>query len=135
MEIQAIWALGNISGDAVFRDRILKLGGLQPLLDILNETTSRVILKHGSWTLSNLCRGKPLPPIVDVEIAIPTVCRIIQVENDVELLIDVAWALTYLSRESRIKPIVESGVVPKLINLLKFVFFKGTLITCLALLS
>lgn len=59
---QAIWAIGNISGDcSVYRDMILKCDGLRPLVHILLNTNDRKTIKHGSWALSNLCRGRPLP--------------------------------------------------------------------------
>ena len=40
---------------------ILKCDGLKPLVNILLNTQDKKIIKHGSWALSNLCRGRPLP--------------------------------------------------------------------------
>lgn len=59
---QAIWAIGNIASDCVFyRDTIIRSGGLLNLVDVIQKTNDDSILKHGSWALSNLCRGNPLP--------------------------------------------------------------------------
>lgn len=60
---QAIWAIGNISSDSVvYRDNILKAGGLNSLIHIVdNPQTDDLLVKHGCWAISNLCRGSPLP--------------------------------------------------------------------------
>ena len=98
-------------------------GGLKPLLRIIETTSNKIIVKHGTWAVSNLCRGKPLPPLDAVDIAIPTLCKVLIMETDPDVLMDAAWAICYLSREDdRIEPIVKSGAVPKLVQLLEFLF-------------
>jgi importin subunit alpha-1 len=44
-------------------------------------------VRNASWTLSNFCRGRPAPDFSKV-----------LMENDLEdILIDVCWAMSYLS--------------------------------------
>lgn len=75
---QAIWALGNIAGDcAVYRDLILKFNGLEPLIKIIETTSNKNTVKHGTWALSNLCRGRPLPKFELVKNAIPTLAKVL----------------------------------------------------------
>jgi len=129
---QAIWAIGNIAGDSSnFRDLILKLGGLPPLLYIVGTTTNKVITKHGTWAISNLCRGKPLPDLALVEAAIPTLANVIQRETDVDVLTDATWAMSYLSRqESKVAQVVVTGIVPALVQILDNPYL-ALLIPCL----
>jgi len=129
---QAIWAIGNIAGDSFYyRDMILQWGGLQPLLDIVNNTENKAIIKHGTWAISNLCRGKPLPDLEKVEIATPTMAAVIKRESDMDVITDAAWALSYLSRvESKLDAVVESKVVPALVHHLDNPYLS-VLIPCL----
>jgi len=124
---QAIWALGNISGDsATYRDMVLKCGGLEPLIKIIAETKNKTTIKHGTWALSNLCRGRPLPAFNYVYKAVAPLCRVIMEENDPEILTDATWALSYLSDgdETRIEMVVDTGVIPSLIRLLDHPFLS-----------
>merc|ERR1719220_1649819 len=117
---QAVWALGNIAGDCPnFRDLVLQCGGLHPIMRIVAETARPSLMRNATWTLSNLCRGKPPPPLEWVTPALPTFATLIS-SIDVEVLTDACWALSYLSDGSndRISAVINSGVCGRLVELL-----------------
>jgi importin subunit alpha-1 len=117
---QAVWALGNIAGDCPhFRDLVLQSGGLNPIMRILGETSRVSLMRNATWTLSNLCRGKPAPPLEWVTPALPTFAQLIN-STDVEVLTDACWALSYLSdgANDRITAVINSGVCQRLVDLL-----------------
>lgn len=97
---------------------ILKSGGLQPLINIINKATNKNTIKHGTWALSNLCRGRPLPKFNLVKAAIPTLCAVLINSTESEVLTDAAWALSYLSDgdETRIDMVIQTGVIPALVR-------------------
>ena len=101
---------------------VINQGAVTPIADILDKVQpGSSFVRNASWTLSNLCRGRPCPPFNKVARAIPTLSKIL-IENDVEdILIDVCWAMSYLSDggDERIPIIMRSGVMPRLVQLLQ----------------
>ena len=100
---------------------ILNCGGIKPLIKILQTTENKNTIKHGTWALSNLCRGKPLPDFEQVKEAIPILASVVIKEEDPEVLTDATWALSYLSdgSDNRIQSVIDTGCVPRLVHLLK----------------
>ncbi|KAG8663569.1 importin subunit alpha [Manihot esculenta] len=117
---QAVWALGNIAGDSPqCRDLVLGHGALMPLLAQFNEHSKLSTLRNATWTLCNLCRGKPQPLFEQMKPAIPALERLIH-SDDEEILTDACWALSYLSdgANDKIQAAIEAGVCPRLVELL-----------------
>lgn len=117
---QAVWALGNMAGDSPrCRDAVLAAGALPPLLAQLTGHSKITMLRNATWTLSNLCRGKPPPAFEAVRPALATLAHLVYFDDD-EVLTDAAWALSYLSdgNDVKIRAVVESGVIKRLVELL-----------------
>lgn len=119
---QAIWGLGNIAGDShKIRDNVINEGAILPIADILDKSPpGSSLVRNASWTLSNLCRGRPPPTFSKVARALPSLTKVL-IENDLEdILIDVCWAMSYLSDggDERIPSILETGVLNRLVQLL-----------------
>merc|ERR1719487_1477696 len=117
---QAVWALGNIAGDSPnFRDLVLQSGGLNPIMTVLRDSDKTSMMRNATWTLSNLCRGKPPPPFEWVSPALGTLANLI-FTGDVEVLTDACWALSYISDgpNERIAGVIQAGVCRRLVDLL-----------------
>jgi importin subunit alpha-1 len=105
---------------------ILRANGIEPLIKIVMNSNNKNTIKHGSWALSNLCRGRPLPNFKYTAPAIPVFCKVLKEESDAEVLTDAAWALSYLSDgdDKRIQLVLNTGVLPFLVKLLAHPFLS-----------
>ena len=99
------------------RDNILRWGGLIPLLKVVASTTNFHIVKCGTWAISNLNRGRPVPKFYLVKETTPVFCGIIKQHDEDDIQSDACWSMTLLSKEDEtIKTVIETGVVPSLIK-------------------
>ncbi|CAD8080817.1 unnamed protein product [Paramecium sonneborni] len=126
---QVFWALGNIAADdAEFRNDIIQQGGLNQLIVIsekLIQENKIHLLKLSSWTIGNLSRGilnqqkikKCKRQIINY------FTYIIDKFDEDDTLTDTCWALVYISNPNSgldsIQEIINTGIVPRLVNLLK----------------
>lgn len=117
---QAIWALGNVSGDcAALRDMCLKSGIMQPLLFNVRNSEKLSLVRNAAWTLSNCCRAKPKPDFNLIRDCVPVLAVLIN-HQDKEVLTDACWALSYLSdgESDRIQAVVNGNCLSRLVQLL-----------------
>jgi len=90
---QCSWALGNIAGDSTsYRDIVLRAGAPAAMAQLCGtfDGNSRITaIRNCMWTSSNLCRGKPLPPLDQVRALIPAMAaqvhRFVPSINDIIL--------------------------------------------------
>lgn len=118
---QAVWALGNIAGDSPFcRDFVLNSGAMVPLLAVLRRSIGKIsVQRNATWTLSNLCRGRPQPEFSLVRPALELLQYLV-LSPDEDVATDACWALSYLSdgATEKIQAVIEAGVVTQIVRLL-----------------
>jgi hypothetical protein len=119
---QAVLALGNIAGHSlIYRDLLLERGVLTELTHIpgrLGDGGMPLKLQRNmTWTISNLCRGTPAPPLSGVAYVLPYLAAMIQYP-DREVVINALWALSYISdgTNDRIAAVLAHGVLPVIIH-------------------
>jgi len=117
---QAVWALGNIAGDSPrCRDLVLSYQLIPQLVLQLGDGnghwTNLTMLRNATWTLSNLCRGKPPPRWELIAPSLPMLIELV-VQEDEEVFIDACWALSYISEPSeQIQAVIDAGALPCLV--------------------
>jgi hypothetical protein len=118
---QAVWALGNITGDSPeCRDLVLSHQALAPLLEQLNPQSKMSMLRNATWTLSNMCRGKPPPAWHIVAPALPVLAQLVS-SDDEEVRADACSALSYLSNNGsndKIQAVLDTGICARIVELM-----------------
>jgi importin subunit alpha-6/7 len=117
---QALWAIGNIAGDGPkLRDMTIELGLVERVLSMFSTEAPLSLLRTITWTLANFCRGRPPPNFDRVRPIAPFIAQLIYSEDD-QILIDSAWALSYLTDgdNEQIEEVVRYNVIPRLVALL-----------------
>lgn len=122
---QAVWCISNIAGDcAAYRDALLSCGAMPRVIEMIERTAvagQLTPLRNATWALSNLVRGKPAPSRDHVLPALPTLAKLLHLD-DAELSADTVWALAYIAEADSafINSIVEAGCVPRMLHHLEF---------------
>uniref|UniRef100_A0A0A9GLG8 Importin subunit alpha n=1 Tax=Arundo donax TaxID=35708 RepID=A0A0A9GLG8_ARUDO len=117
---QAIWAIGNIAADLPScRDILLDHGAITPLLSQFREDMRIPVLRTATWALANLCFGK-LPAEVQVKPMLEITSQLIH-SADEKILADACWTVCYICGgvDDVIQDVLDAGVCPRLVNLLK----------------
>eukprot|EP00501_MAST-03F_sp_TOSAG23-6_P002352 GSMAST32.ASY1.ANO1.2457.1 assembled CDS len=124
---QSLWCIGNVAGDcANFRDTVLNTeGALEAILLNIKHPQNESMSRNAVWVVSNLCRGKPNPPIESLLPAIGVLSQCLKYD-DAEVLADTSWALSYVTdgSEKRIKAVIDTGCAGRLVQLLAHKSFK-----------
>jgi hypothetical protein len=94
----------------------------------MSDPSTASLAQNVTWTVSNLCRGKPVPNLDLVKVFIRPLVNILNIANEdsiasetSEIRADAVWALSYLSDGDvdRIQAVVSSGAVPTLMQMVK----------------
>ncbi|KAH9754229.1 Importin subunit alpha-2 [Citrus sinensis] len=121
IRMQSVWALGNIAAESPrFRDLVLGEAALIPLLTQLNNHENLSMKRIATWTLSNLCGGKPRPIFDQVRPCLPTLAQLVH-SNDEHVMSNACWGLSLLcdgGKNDEIQAVIEAGVCPRLVKLL-----------------
>ena len=56
-----------------------------------------ILIRNTAWCLSNFFRGKPIPNLEFVKVALPTLYDMLVNVTDEEALSDILWAFSYLT--------------------------------------
>lgn len=120
---QAVWALGNIAGDSPqFRDYVIQANGVAGLLSVFRNDAKISMIRNATWSVSNLCRGKPQPKFEQIHHVLPMLAKLVMMD-DVEVITDATWALSYISDDTgptnqKIQAVIDVGVLPRLVQCL-----------------
>ena len=104
------------------RNLVINAGAVDPIAGYLDRAPAgSTFVRNASWTLSNMCRGKPAPEYALIKRAISSLAKVL-IENDLEEIIgDVCWALSYVSDggADQIPTIISTNVLPRIVELLE----------------
>ncbi|KAI5191463.1 importin subunit alpha-6/7 [Nematocida sp. AWRm77] len=124
LQDQAVWALGNISGDCEeTRDAVLKEGAgvilvemIKKLLNQPNKDAS--LLKNAAWALSNMNRGRMPPPSMEhMSMSLDVLLQLVEIE-EADIMADGYWALSYIcdAGEACVDMVIRTGVVEQAVK-------------------
>ena len=120
---QSAWGIGNMAGEnPEIRDLCLAEGVMPPLVEAAGrELPTHVgMVRNATWTVSNLCRGKPKPSLALVSPAIPVLAQLTRAANDVSIITDACWAFSFIAdiSEEAVDMILATGIASHLVSLL-----------------
>ncbi|CAD8179514.1 unnamed protein product [Paramecium octaurelia] len=115
-----ITILGKLAGESVkYRDSILQACSMDKIISKMESKYKSIYI----WCLANLCIGRPSPKFDRIQLAFEIFAQVIMEEfnqQNLKMINDAIWALGYMidGEPNRIAALINSGVVPQLINLL-----------------
>ena len=117
---QAVLALGNIAAEGPdYRDHIIKCGAMEPLLALITPQTPLDFLQLVTWAASKLCSNIETSG-EQMKHCLTTFTELILLHEDRDILIHACSALIYLTynaTDEMIEQIVNTNLVPRLIQL------------------
>jgi importin subunit alpha-1 len=101
---------------------VLASGAMPLLCHLMTQNPKVTLLRNATWTMSNLCRGKPQPAFDQISMCLPVLAHLLQAADE-EVVIDALWAVSYLSDDSgpnnlKIQAVLQAGLGPRLVELL-----------------
>jgi hypothetical protein len=134
--VLSTWCLGKFAHDSpTLRDVIIAEGALQPLIQNILSPATPLLFDDRVCALWGLCPRKPGPELGLIMPAIPdsSYCATLSSNNeDSRVIARCLWALSYISDGqdyNRMKAVVNSEVVPKLIDLLSSDYDQSSIAT------
>lgn len=100
------------------RDLLLNEGVVLPITNFLDiAKPGSQFIKNASWTLSNLCRGRPSPQFSQIKTAIISLAKVLVDNDNEDIIIDICWAFSHYTdeEENSIPFILETGCLSRLI--------------------
>lgn len=117
---QAAFGIGNLTADNVeFRDRLLQSGAMEPLLHMISTPSrKKILLRHATWALSNLCYGNPPLPIERATAALSSFATLLSHEDE-PVLTEACLGVSYISAgpSDRVQLILDAGLLPAVVSL------------------
>lgn len=119
---QSLWCIGNVSGEgSQLRDLLINTPGcVEALLQNLAYPGNIALLRNATWTMSNLCRGKPSPSPAAVQAMLPALAFLLN-NDDLGVLTDALWGVSYLTDgdDTTINLVVDHpGIVKRCVELM-----------------
>jgi len=117
---QATWCLGNIAAEsAKFRDLVIQNKAMPLLLQNLRPDAEASMFRTTVWTISNICKVKPIPPIEELTDALVILTKLLH-HSDNEILTDALVAVSSISdaQGGGTQALIATGAVPRLVELL-----------------
>lgn len=100
------------------RNLVISAGAVDPIASFLDRSPpGSSFVRNASWTLSNMCRGRPAPDFEIIKRATFSLAKVL-IENESEEIIgDVCWALSYVSDggAAQIPTILSTNVLPRIV--------------------
>lgn len=95
--LNALWGVGNITGDAPrIRNLCLELGMMPFVLELLYSSCPNT-RGVAAWVVSNLCHTASPSSYDELKSCIPIILERLKTETDEIILRDCSWSLLYLS--------------------------------------
>ena len=119
--VNAVWALKSIIADSVLNSNVIfHSQGLPLLIECLRNSKSLSMIEYSCWAISTLFLNKPDHDCEMAKEPIKVLAELIKTQNEIEILGECLLALSKitLGSEKKIDYLIETGVVPRVIQLL-----------------